>query len=116
MCSNGEQIVLANKFCQNRKFYEMIEVEGTVRHNAPEMEKVYFILLFACCRELYNPEKNFGVGIFNKFIRAKTHRIRFNSSASVHIKEDNVANDCTFLHSKATKNISNFTMMFGCDP
>jgi hypothetical protein len=32
-------------------YYETLEVEKLIRLRAPTMQKVFFLILFACCRE-----------------------------------------------------------------
>ena len=46
----GCQAVLVNKISANG-FYEMIPVELNVRLESPKAKNVYFLTLFACCRE-----------------------------------------------------------------
>ena len=49
-----------NNFCNTEKFYEFIKVEVTIRHYSKKMTNVYFLTLFACCREYYIPGKRKG--------------------------------------------------------
>ncbi len=57
---NGNQNIATNNYCNNEKFYEFIKVESTIRFYSPKMTNVYFLTLFACCREYYNPGKKKG--------------------------------------------------------
>lgn len=63
MIENSQQVVLTNNYDPKRQFYEFIDVEGTIRYYAPKMERVYFIILFACCRELYDSRAKRGEGV-----------------------------------------------------
>jgi hypothetical protein len=46
-------VLVANKFDKFKNYYEFIEVERNIRSFAKDMKQVYFIVLFACCRENY---------------------------------------------------------------
>lgn len=52
---------MTNRFCQESQFYEFIKVESNVRGKSKDMERVYFILLFACCREIAKSKKGLGI-------------------------------------------------------
>jgi hypothetical protein len=54
-------VLVANKFDNSKHFYEFIEAEKNVRHFSKDMKQVYFIVLFACCRENYFRDKKKGV-------------------------------------------------------
>ena len=54
MIKRGEQVVVANNYDTKNRFYELIEAESNIRFRARRMPKIYFIVLFACCREFYN--------------------------------------------------------------
>jgi hypothetical protein len=49
-----------NNYCNNEKFYEFIRVEQVIRFYSKQMTNAYFLTLFACCREYYNPGKKQG--------------------------------------------------------
>lgn len=34
-------------------YYEFILIEGQIRTFAPDIPNVYFLILFACCREIF---------------------------------------------------------------
>ena len=51
--SEGSQKVLINEFDQYGTFYQTVNVETSIRLNASRVPNVYFLLLFACCREGY---------------------------------------------------------------
>ena len=57
MVDKGQQIVLTNNFDQETKFYHFIMAETNIRSKSIEMSNVYFLVLFACCREHYNRSK-----------------------------------------------------------
>jgi hypothetical protein len=47
----GTQRIVANHFHEETKFYELINPESSIREMAEKMPNVYFLALFACCRE-----------------------------------------------------------------
>jgi hypothetical protein len=49
----GRQKILVNKFDEGKSFYEMWNVELLLRLKAKKMNKVFFLILFACCRDSY---------------------------------------------------------------
>jgi hypothetical protein len=51
--SEGSQKVLINKHDEYKTFYETIHVETSIRLKSLMVPKVYFLVLFACCREGY---------------------------------------------------------------
>lgn len=88
---NGVQKCLLNKKHATEQYFDFIEVEATIRKKAPEMPRVYFLVLFACCRESYISEddkKNLG----RKAISQLTSE------------------------QKNQQTVANFTFVFGCDP
>jgi hypothetical protein len=42
-------------------FYDYIPVEGQLRTMAIDNPNVYIVAVFACCRQIYNPEKDCGM-------------------------------------------------------
>jgi hypothetical protein len=59
---SGQQVAVANIFDKREEFYEFIHAEQNIRVVAPSLPKVYFIVLFACCRENYHKGKIKGHG------------------------------------------------------
>ena len=51
--NKGSQRVLINQPNSSGNYYEVIHVETNIRKRAIKMPKVYFLILFACCREGY---------------------------------------------------------------
>lgn len=60
MIKNGCQVVLTNNFNEKTKFYEFINVEQIIRLESKNLLNVYFIALFACCREFFKKERKEG--------------------------------------------------------
>lgn len=90
----GSQRVLLNR--QNGEkdkylYYDVIDVELQIRLKAPQMTKVFFLLIFACCREGYVSQKE-------KEAKNALRRGDENTNAD------------------SAARIANFTMLFGCDP
>lgn len=63
MMNKGTQVVLTNSFDENTKFYHFIHAENNIRSYSSQLERVYFIALFACCRENFVPDRKKGCGI-----------------------------------------------------
>ena len=57
---SGTQRVVANYFDQKTEFYELINPESLIRAKAESVPDVYFLSLFACCRETREDEKGYG--------------------------------------------------------
>jgi hypothetical protein len=53
----GRQCLGTNKFDFSLNFYELIEVEKSIRA-CINLPNVYFLVIFACCREVYSETKN----------------------------------------------------------
>ena len=51
---------MTNNYNNITKFYEFINVEQKIRFESKELVNVYFIALFACCRELFVKGKKMG--------------------------------------------------------
>jgi len=56
--SKGVQKCLLNKPNEEGNFYETLDVEQMIRERAPKMPKVFFLVMFACCRESHNSMKD----------------------------------------------------------
>ena len=56
----GTQRVVANYFDQTTEYYELINPESSIRSKAESVPNVYFLSLFACCRETRENEKGIG--------------------------------------------------------
>jgi hypothetical protein len=56
----GTQRIVANHFDPKTGFYELINPESTIRSMAESMPNVYFLALFASCREKRENEKGEG--------------------------------------------------------
>ena len=51
---NGFQCIATSSFSQGRAFFELITIERITRDMAALAPNVYFLDLFACCREVFN--------------------------------------------------------------
>ena len=51
----NQQVAAANIFNATEKYYKFINVESNIRYYARSLRNVYFIVLFACCRQKYKP-------------------------------------------------------------
>jgi hypothetical protein len=83
----GSQRCLINNYDDDRSFYELINVESTIRIKAMSMPNVFFLVLFACCREGYTSKKVIQNSLATR-----------NGLSNIDMKP------------------ANFTMIFGCDP
>ena len=57
MLKEGKQIVLTNEF--EKGFYRSLNIEADVRIQTKK-PNLYWVVVFACCRELYTPTKHCG--------------------------------------------------------
>jgi hypothetical protein len=48
---NGTEHIIANIFDEKTKYYQMVKPEEKIRTDAKQMPNVYFLVLFAACRE-----------------------------------------------------------------
>ena len=60
MLYEGKQVLLTNEFDPKKGFYKKINVEACVRDLTASHPNLYWIAIFACCRELYDPQKHSG--------------------------------------------------------
>ena len=67
MIKDGKQAVLTNEFAKG--FYKFLNVEADVRAQT-KRPNLYWIVVFACCRELYNPVSKHKGGISLEEARA----------------------------------------------
>ena len=121
---DGCQVAVINKFDEKIQFYEQIEVEKFLRQLKADKDvsNIYFLVLFACCRESFIPGKKTGVK--NKEIKdGMTFAYRGAVGVSDVVVELDGSSNETFLNSRGTLDlgitnakISNFTFVFGCDP
>ena len=60
---DGCQVVVVNKFDERLQFYQQIPVEKLLRtlKEDKDVSNIYFLVLFACCRESFIPFKNTAV-------------------------------------------------------
>lgn len=111
MILNGGQVVLTNNYDPKCKFYEFILVEMRIRLCSKNLTNVYFIALFACCREIYNEAKT-KKGIASPL--AKNCGVHKDCCLfSLHDVFDPTFDDEENFEAQADQN---FTLLFGCDP
>ena len=60
LVSDGAQECVINKFNKQDSYYERIRAEFYTRFIAVKYPNVFFLLLFACCRESYIDGKTKG--------------------------------------------------------
>ena len=60
MVLDGKQILLTNEFDKRKGFYKVIHVEGGIRALTVNHPNLYWIVVFACCRELFKPKTHCG--------------------------------------------------------
>ena len=58
---NGQQVVLINTFNKKTGFYHVWQVEAEVRTLARDFSNTYQTVLFACCREIFDPDTHSGL-------------------------------------------------------
>lgn len=108
----GSQVVLTNRFYQSPRernvavgFYEYIEVEKTLRYFAKQMPRVYFIVLFACCREHFGGKNGKGALVESAYVkRFKLQALCRESNPRIQAIEEGLTG------------AANMTMLFGCEP
>lgn len=111
MNKQGEQVLVTNRFDSSSKFYRFIQVENRIRGMAKEMDRVYFIVLFACCRELYVPDKKMGDGFESSDL------CKFQLCSLLHCSDRKCSSsDPDHGHRPPATGIANFTFLFGSDP
>ena len=52
--------MLTNEIDEKKGFYKCINVEEDVRILTARNKNLYWVVLFACCREIYDPKKHCG--------------------------------------------------------
>ena len=57
----GQQVMLYNEFDPAEKFYKRLKAECQLRSMAEDFANSYLIAIFACCRQLYDPNWMKGV-------------------------------------------------------
>lgn len=57
MISRGCQVAVTNEFDNNTGYYKFLTVEYLVRERAKDLQNVYFLCFFACCRENWTGDK-----------------------------------------------------------
>jgi len=110
MIVNGLQSMLTNCYSNQNKFYEFINVEQEIRLYAPKMINVFFLIIFACCREYFTPLKKIGEclkhGPSCKGCSPKNYVRQYKSLPLPPKKKE----------TPLTENNPNFTLVFGCNP
>ena len=55
---DGKQMAVINEWEKRTKFYSMWPAEHDIRDGAKKCSNAYFIGIFACCREIFNPKRH----------------------------------------------------------
>ena len=55
---DGKQMAVVNDWEKRTTFYKMFPAEADIRDGAKKNKNAYFVGLFACCREIYNPRRH----------------------------------------------------------
>jgi hypothetical protein len=58
MTYNGMQVLLGNEFDEKNEWYKFLRVEESVRNAAKFNSNIYFLTVFACCREKFMMKNN----------------------------------------------------------
>ena len=58
---DGRQMVVVNDWVKKTSFYKMWPAEADIRDGAKKCSNAYFIGIFACCREIFNPRTHCGL-------------------------------------------------------
>ena len=100
---DGCQVVVVNKFDERLQFYQQIPVEKLLRtlKEDKDVSNIYFLVLFACCRESFIPFKNTAVKNEKMKDGLEIERVLVRGGDDLGITNTNA---------------SNFTFVFGCDP
>ena len=54
---DGLQHLVYNEFNKREGFYQLFNAEGKIRYWSEIYPHAYFISLFACCRQIHDPDK-----------------------------------------------------------
>ena len=52
--------MVLNEFRQSKGYYEMFKVEAMIRNFARKYQNSFHLAFYACCREIYDPERHCG--------------------------------------------------------
>ena len=55
---DGKQMAVINEWEKSTSFYKMWPAEADIRDGAKKCSNAYFIGIFACCREIFNPNRH----------------------------------------------------------
>ena len=70
MIMDGRQIVLFNEYHKSYGFYKHFAVEEDVRQDARKFSNAYYVIIFACCREIRTLQQHSG-GFSKEYVIAK---------------------------------------------
>ena len=60
MNAAGQQVLLINEFKPSINFYKWLAIEEYIRAFGKIFPNSYTLAFFACCREIYSPERHIG--------------------------------------------------------
>ena len=60
MIEDGRQVLLVNFFEKSKTFYKPIGAEELTRNQAQKFSNAYYVVIFACCREILLRSKHSG--------------------------------------------------------
>ena len=55
---DGRQMVVINAYDKRTTFYKMVPAEHDIREGAKKNKNAFYIGTFACCREIFNPNRH----------------------------------------------------------
>ena len=53
---DGRQMVVINAYDKKTTFYKMVPAEHDIRDGANKNKHAFYLGIFACCREIFNPK------------------------------------------------------------
>ena len=60
MINDGRQVLLINEFDKSKTFYKTIGAEENIRMAAQNFQNAYYVVIFACCREILLRSRHTG--------------------------------------------------------
>ena len=58
MAYESTQHVVLNEFSQDEKFYKLFAAENKIRYLSAKFMNCYYLVIFACCREIWLEDKH----------------------------------------------------------
>ena len=57
---NSQQNLVLNEYDEKTEFYRLMQIEYRIRYLSEQLPNGYFVAFFACCRELFSPNRHCG--------------------------------------------------------